>query len=507
MTLLEPIREALRAGDLELAQQALVDSLYSSEAMDVWKTVVRLPSADSIHHTLSFVSGLRFDLKEKTAHVNLQTKVLTLGVRFFLDSIETFGDLLFLLLHERGHVLISMVYGSEMGSFKNRKFGNLWEDVFINNTILVLMNSTLCERVYQDSNKFFRSLLCQEFMRWVAEHHEWLRFHLGARYLRLLRDTALHTSFFTQKITYSEWMEIGLQVERGLLADLERKSALESVGSGDLLGDMLDSEEEASSPIRDAVSNGGLGDRDFEFGEGAVRNDVDGNPVPGVRITPPPELPDALKQVLNSFSPNECPPEFDSLFREMNLKMEIENSIIADLVGDVLSRKQGDEVYQGKSASFHGMHRKDMFLVAAGYDLTLWTIDLPVTKHTLKLYIDVSGSMLSFLHVIMLIHRHLKEFVDEHLQFSDVVVSVEPDLDYVFSTGGTSYTSVAEHMLSSGCTEAIVLTDNTDSISKALISKLKKQLTHLYLIQTEEGGKQNGFNALATRVITIPSLD
>jgi hypothetical protein len=508
VTLLEPIRSALEQGDLELAQQALLDSLYSSEAIDFWNGVVRLPSADSIHHTLSFVSGLRFDPDEETAHIDLETRVLVFGTRFFLETIQGFGDLLFVLLHERGHILISLVYGTQMAAFKNRKFGNLWEDVYINNTILFLMNSDLCFRVYHDSDKFFRSLLSQEFTRWVAEHHEWLRFHLPPKWLYLVRDVALKTPFFTQKITYSEWMEIGLLVEQGLLKDKERRDVLDAVGSGDLLGDMAGDDEAPASPVRSPTTSSPPkeSEDDAEPTLGVARNDVDGDPVPGYRVDPPRELPEALKQVLHSFAAHECPPEFEPLFREMNLKMEIENTIIADLVGDVLSRKQGDEVYQGKSASFQGLHRRDMFLVAAGYDLTLWTVDLPVTKQKLKLYIDVSGSMWSFLHVIMLIHRHLKEFVDEHLQFSDVVVSVDPDENYIYGTGGTCYMAVAEHMISSGCTEAIVLTDNTDSLSAAMISKLKNQLQYLYLIQTQEPGKKKGFNVLATKTITIPTL-
>ncbi len=504
MTLLEPIREALRSGDLQRAQQALLDSLYCSEALDYWAEIVRLPSARTVHHTLSFVSGLRFDTAEKTAHVNLENRVLTIGTEFFLSAAESFGDLLFILLHERGHVLISLVYGSQMPAFKERKFANLWEDVYINNTILFLMNSDLCERVYSDSHKFFRSLLCQQFTRWVAENHEWLRFYVGPRWMHLLREVALGAEFFTQKITYSEWMEIGILVEKGLLSDTERADVLGSIVSGDLLGDLIDDRDAPSCPIRTQVSP--LGDLiEIDYGTGVSRCDVNGEAVPGHRVSSPKELPPALRQVLQSFSPNECPPEFQSLFAEMNLKMEIEDTIVADLVGDVLARKQGDEVYQGKSAQFQGLHRRDMFLVASGYDVTLWTVDLPVTKHTLKLYVDVSGSMWSFMHVMLLIHRYLAEFVDEHLQFSDTVVVVNPDEDYIFSTGGTNYHAVGEHMLRSGCKEAIVLTDNTDTLSSALISKLKKQLQYLYLIQTQEGVKR-GFNALATKVITIPTL-
>jgi len=507
--LLEPIRQALLAGDLELAQQALIDSLYSSEAISYWHTVTRLPSAESVHHALSFVSGFRFDPKEKTACIDPTTRVLTMGVDFFLDTFLDYGDLLFLLFHERGHLLIALVYGSQMPAFKDRKFANLWEDVFINNTILFLMNCTLCSRTYSDSHPFWRSLLCQEFTKWVAENHEWLRFHLTPLQMRLVRDTALGLDFFTQRITYSEWMDMGLRIEKGLRGDPERQAMLGTIGSGDLLGDLIGEEELVETAVREEVEGvleGGSRDITTSAGTGVTRIDSDGCQISGVEVNMPKELPAALKQVLHSFAPNECPPEFESLLNEMNLKMEIEKTILEALVGDVLSRKQGEPVYEGRSASFERLHRRDMFWLAAGYDQTIWTIDLPVAKKALKLYMDVSGSMWTFLEVMMLIHRHLAEWVDEHFHFSTSIVLVDPTQNLIFSTGGTSYQAVAEHILQEGHEEVIVLTDNTDSISSAARAQLKRQLKLLYLIQTREGGTKNGFQELATKTITLPKL-
>lgn len=505
--LLVPIRAALESKDYSQAEQALIDSLYSSEAISFWHKITRLPSAESVHHTLSFVSGFQFSEKEPTACINLQTRVLTLGAGFFLDTFQSFGDLLFVLLHERGHVLISMVYGSRMSEFQAFKFANLWEDLYINNTILYLIKSDLCERVYETKPKFLRSLLCQEFPKWVAENHEWLRFNLPARLSHLLRETALSTSFFTRTITYSEWMEIGILIEAALGADDDRKPTLGEIGSGDLLGDM-NGLEDAPSPIRESTGSLQDGD-DYAVGDhfGSSKRDEEGDEIPGRDVTPIPEIPPTLKSVLHSFAPTECPPEFAPLLAQLKLRNEIEDIVVESLVGDVLSRKQGEPFYEGKTATFERIHRRDAFLVAAGFDPVMWTIDIPVAKKALQLYIDVSGSMWSFLHVIMLIHRHLSEFVDSHFQFSTTVVRVDPGENRIYSTGGTSYQVVGEHILREGYREVIVLTDNTETISAAVRKKLKKQLDLLYLIQTQDSGKKNGFQELATKTITIPDLE
>lgn len=504
--LLTPIRSALEAGDLALAAQCLLDSLYSSEAIACWHQMTRLPSAESIPHTLSFVSGFAFDLLEKTACVDLASGVLTFGVRFFLDAIETFSDLLTVLLHERGHILISLVYGSRMSSFKSPQFANLWEDVFINNTLLHLVNSDLFARTYADSHVFWRSLLCQHFTKWVAEQHEWLRFHLKPLPMRLIREVALNREFFSQKITYSEWMKIGVCIEEGLLDDPERRYLLDSVGSGDLLGDLLSSEDLAPPVIREGFDSLDV-DSQKASGGPVSRLDTEGCAVRGQLVDMPSELPPVLRQVLHSFAPNECPPEFQPLLREMNIKLDIEKSILDSLVGDVLSRKQGEAVYEGRSANLERIHRRDMFWLAAGYDQTIWTFDLPVAKKSLKLYMDVSGSMRSFFYVMMLIHRHLSEWVDGHYQFSGSVVEVDPREPYLFSTGSTSYQAVADHILQEGSEEVIVLTDNTDTIDSETLALLKIQLRLLYLIQTREDGVEGGFRELATKTILLPALD
>jgi hypothetical protein len=301
-------------------------------------------------------------------------------------------------------------------------------------------------------------------------------------------------------------MEIGLAIEAAAPQDEERKSALQNLGSGDLLGDMRGLED-APSPV--SGNAGSFKDAsDYAIGDHTgSKLDEDGDEVPGRDVTPAPEIPPSLKSVLHSFAPNECPPEFSALLQQLNLRTELEDIIVEALVGDVLSRKQGDPFYEGKSATFEHIHRRDSFLVASGFDPVVWTRDISVSKKALHLYVDVSGSMWSFQRVVMLIHRHLSEFVDAHFQFSTVVVRVNPEENRIYSTGGTSYSIVAEHILREGYREVIVLTDNTETIPAVQRAKLKKQLDLLYLIQTQESGKKNGFQELATKTITIPNLE
>lgn len=113
---MEEVTKFLLCGDLESAAERLLHDIYSSDSLHEWSKISKHSSA--LHHALSFVSSLAFTSEECTAYVEIDSGNMVIGVDFFL-SLTSLSDLFFVLLHERGHVLIDLVHGSWMDSFSS----------------------------------------------------------------------------------------------------------------------------------------------------------------------------------------------------------------------------------------------------------------------------------------------------------------------------------------------------------------------------------------------------
>src|SRR5574343_588905 len=133
-----------------------------------------------------------------------------------------------------------------MRKFSNFRIGNIWEDIYINDTILLLIKSDLCERFYANfADEFYRPLLCQKYKVWFFQNESWLRENLSASYFYTLHAAAALTSDrFSDSITYGSWMAIGLAIEARRLSH-NRKSG----GSDyrDMLDHMGDPDGDSSS--------------------------------------------------------------------------------------------------------------------------------------------------------------------------------------------------------------------------------------------------------------------
>ena len=75
---------------------------------------------------------------------------LTIGVQFFLDHITGPEDLLFILIHERNHLILRRLYPDVMPGFDYpREVFNFAEDAYVNAIGRRQVASTLPERFYQ----------------------------------------------------------------------------------------------------------------------------------------------------------------------------------------------------------------------------------------------------------------------------------------------------------------------------------------------------------------------
>jgi hypothetical protein len=118
---------------------------------------------------------------------------------------------------------------------------------------------------------------------------------------------------------------------------------------------------------------------------------------------------------------------------------------------------------------------------------------------------DVSGSMDSYLGLIPYLFDRLMEHVDEIYEFSDVIVKVDPQDTYYYSTGGTSFNVVARHILDKDFQSVIVITDGCGNLSDNLTEKLSNQLEYFVymIIDKKYYQKEKGWGKIANQVIHI----
>lgn len=118
-------------------------------------------------------------------------------------------------------------------------------------------------------------------------------------------------------------------------------------------------------------------------------------------------------------------------------------------------------------------------------------------------YLDVSGSMRAYASIAWAVMRSLPEGSTLHV-FSGFVADADPTASKVLSDGLTSYNAVADHILATGATDVIVVTDDQDSLSKDRLDKLKD--VNLTVVCIGDGVKPpRTFSDAASTRIDLPS--
>ena len=151
MTLLasriEKIKAALRGRDLNRAATLLIHTLASDEVFSYWSDCCQ--GSERVPKILKYIHQITFDEALPTARVDLQKGDLTIGVQFFLDHITGPEDLLFILIHERNHLILRRLYPDVLPGFDYpREVFNFAEDAYVNAIGRRQVASTLPERFY-----------------------------------------------------------------------------------------------------------------------------------------------------------------------------------------------------------------------------------------------------------------------------------------------------------------------------------------------------------------------
>jgi hypothetical protein len=489
---LKTIKKLLREGKLEEAEREFMYSLYSTEGLKLWKEALLIKNPeDKIPHLLGFATKIVFCEKITTASVNFHTKVIKLGSTFFCDYISSWGDVIFILMHERNHLLIDYFYTSRMNEFKNRIFANMWEDIYINNTILEHVDSQLCQRFYAnpDANNL-------DWLMSQSKIYEWFSW-FNKEHARVVVACPTFFEFAEQlseglldpkNVGYYSWMEIGLAVELEITTEryLDIGGLPENNGES---GGSLPELEEGSSSSEDSTEDLVLEERDKEL-------TIDSYPVTKTRVGPQ-SLPEHIKELLAlKLSSDEY------IYRNTDRQATYKEVISRQVVQPLLASRIIDDEYKVLSPFPSSISRRDIFSLACGLVPTYWEQNRhkPVEEKAISLYIDTSGSMQEWYPMIPQIVKELNGFCSLVYNFDTHVIQVEDPLSSVIynTTQGTNYNKVCKHITENEINSIIVFSDSTESIQKSYIKSLGLRLKQfIYITTSKKDGKSCGFIELA----------
>lgn len=132
--MLTPVRAAILANDRHGAQAALRGLLFSKSGIKAWQEAL---THDGLKAQVMLLVGMfrevTFTTKVDTALVHIVTHQLWINPMFFLRTLQSWGDFLFLLLHEKEHAQAHMLYGRVV-HFGEAQHGvrNYIEDIWAN---------------------------------------------------------------------------------------------------------------------------------------------------------------------------------------------------------------------------------------------------------------------------------------------------------------------------------------------------------------------------------------
>jgi hypothetical protein len=239
---IEKIKAALKAKDLNQAATLLIHTLASDEVFSYWSDCCQ--GSERVPKILKYIHQITFDEALPTANVDLRKGDLTIGVQFFLDHITGPEDLLFILIHERNHLILRRLYPDILPGFDYpREIFNFAEDAYVNAIGRRQVASTLPERFYRQPVELLLTAKHSQ-IDWTLFSlngngtHNYLKHAHACLYqwnpalLQALGETVGLTSGFSG---YRRWMDLVSQWYRGKEAEEARKrETAASRGNGEV---------------------------------------------------------------------------------------------------------------------------------------------------------------------------------------------------------------------------------------------------------------------------------
>ena len=169
----------------------------------------------------------------------------------------------------------------------------------------------------------------------------------------------------------------------------------------------------------------------------------------------------------------------------------------------VLSERAVEKECVGHSAGIpFPMTRRDVFLLSVGEAPVLWQKKIGFEKPWIDLYVDVSGSMRRYYGYVPALFEALKPYFGTVYQFSTIVLQVDPREPFLFTTGGTCFNTVANHMIEKGSPWAIIVSDGRCQLDRGLMKKLEEHLEYLVYIKVQSDSQRN-WELIADHLITL----
>lgn len=493
--MLDKIKKYLKEKKVKEAEDSLITLLGTNS--------IKWQLDRNIKHVLKiflYIRKITFSADFPTAFVDLSKGHVLFGIDFFIEWVRTFEDLLFVILHERNHLILKSLYNSPVG-FADPQERNLAEDAFINGPLTVFLEfkSTLIPRYYAKAPPSPILLLQPD----PKPLRKWLRsldiFHSHKKIIANVYQS--YRSLYNPQgtsVNYSTWM---LQV-RNFLRYLPPLDSYESLG---LLG-----HSETKNPLKDPCgSKGPKKDIKGYLGEAASSDKEAEEKPPGFGVSKEKGVTEVYVEPVdfNSLETELILETFDSSLEPFVTKeifLDNKNNIeqLQVLIGAIFSSFEDHNVPY-KLVYPNKIGRRETFLLSSGIIPHNWTTNMEYQGPEVFLYVDVSGSMEGYYIFIPYIVKKLSVFCNYVYHFSTKVIKRPKDTNTLVTTKGTHYDVVAEHIIENKAQKVIILTDNTDRLSPKYKKVLFERRVEIFLISTKKDFRELGFDGLAKKEIVL----
>jgi hypothetical protein len=614
---LEEIRAELKAGQLEKAAGLLVTTIASDALFDYWTACCE--GSERVPKILRYIKRISFTENTPTARIDIREGSIEMNPQFYIDHILGPEDLLFILVHERNHLILHSLYGqADLPSDYPRHLLAFAEDGYINAISRRQLPSILPERFYakpaemlltgrhsqidwtyfslgqsQGLNRLkiaHQSLYCKNrkllarlgealahghrlrgYEDWMKAVYEWhnqrkegeartaastetaqdkgrhsdqtsdepenpispdpsdtqcgkagepstdseLGKNEGEKDPRKPQKAPKDSDFRPEKLgsNAAEAKDSGNGQEKE-----EREGSEQQEDSGENVRAHADDDTRKAEGDSDPSSVGPSGsvtslvDGDIQAVVPLVHNDPHGNaagpgqekhkvivngkpmqkvPLPNLKPNDP-----VVRMILNT-----C--ELESFRAPVEVLEESLWRQVDAFVRGVLSERATEKECVGHTPGIpFPLTRRDAFLLSTGEPPVLWQKKVGFERPWIDLYMDVSGSMNKYYPYIPFIYDSLKHYVGKVYQFSTVVVEVDPRDPFLLTTGGTTFNTVAAHMLENESRWAILVSDGKCDLHQGLKEKLKNQLEFFVYIKVDNNHRRS-WELIADQVIEL----
>jgi hypothetical protein len=493
----------------------------------------------------TYVAKVGFDKEVTTAQINLKTGFVTFGVDFFIKHINSIEDLLFLIIHERNHYILEhSIWRSDLYHLRlslSAPMSSLIEDAFINgaayrispskisdrfykhNSIVVILTSDTkgVRRVFKDKEIVkihaqmwdvteplpdlgkFSNLLIRWFLQKMKqerqEHEKQTQENETQSGQSDGKDQANtdndHGTNQTEDISKDNTRQEEENNTTGTVEGEDTGGDFEENGEDDFKSE-IETETEEVAPIVEGQHDTFAAVEDQNSVNAGVYSE-NGVQVHGRKIkalTPKSEIDKALATLTRKER------------EQFRVQRSFDISQLDTFISDFQCLRAGQDGLQGYTNTVpHRISKRDINSIQMGGVPIIWnTAYEGFEKHT-KLYMDVSGSMDDYLGLIPYMFDRLMEHVDEIFEFSNLIIKVDPGDSYYYSTGGTSFNTVAEHILSKDFQSVIVITDGCGNLSDDLTERLRNILEYCVYVRIGGTHYQNGkgWEQVANQIVPI----